>query len=144
MVFSLRRIGRDIGKKLECFFDGQIEHLGDIESLIGHLQRFAVVTRAFTDIAGHVYVRQELHFNAVLSLTLAGLAAATFDIETKATWLVATNFAFRHTGKQFADGVEKVRIGCRIGARRTANWALVDFDDLVQVLQSLIPLMFAR
>ena len=39
------------------------------------------------------------------------LRSAAFDVETKAARFIATNFTFRHAGKQIANGVEETGIG---------------------------------
>ena len=44
---------------------------------------------------------------------------------------------FRHAGEQLADRREQARVGGRVAARRAADGALVDADDLVEVLQAL-------
>jgi hypothetical protein len=38
----------------------------------------------------------------------------------------------RHLGKQLADGREQAGVGGRVAARRAADRALVDVDDLVE------------
>ena len=53
---------------------------------IPHL--FPVVSFAVTDLARDVHVRQKLHLDFDDPVTLAGLAAAAFDVEAKAARLV--------------------------------------------------------
>ena len=95
------------------------------------------------DITGHVHIRQELHLDPQLALSLAGFTAPAVDVERKASRLVAAHLAFGQLGIQLADLVEQARIGARVGAWRAPDRRLVDVDDLVQVLDAFDPLMVA-
>src|SRR5690606_41637314 len=102
-----------------------------------HFQGFAVVALAFADIAGHIDVRQEVHFHLDHAVALAGLAASALDVEGEASRTVTPRAGFRHAGEQLTDGREQPRIGGWIGAGRAADRALVNVDHLVQVLQAI-------
>ena len=65
-------------------------------------------------------------------------------LKREATRAVAARAGFRHAGEQFADRREQPGVGRRIGARRTADRALVDVHDLVQVLQALDAVVCGR
>ena len=111
--------------------------------LNSHLQRLAIEALAVADVAGHVDIRQELHFDAQLALALAGLAAAAVHVEGEAPGLVAAHLALRQLGEELADLVEHAGVGARIGARRAPDGGLVDVDDLVEMLDAVDALVFA-
>ena len=89
------------------------------------------------DVAGHVDVGQEVHLNLHKAVAAAGLAAAALDVEGEAARPVAPGLGLRRGGEKVADVVEEARIGGGVGARRLADGALVDADDLVEVLDTL-------
>ena len=124
--------------------DGQVQHFGDVHIFEAHLQGFAVEARPVADIAGHVHIRQELHLDAQLSLTLAGFAAPAVDVEREAPRLVAADLALGQFGEQVADLVEQAGVGAGVGARRAPDGRLVDVDDLVEVLQPFDAVVLAR
>ena len=101
------------------------------------LQGLAVVALALADLAGDVDVRQELHLDLDDPVALAGLAAAALDVEAEAPGLVAADPGLGRAGEQLPDGPEQADVGGRVGARRPADGALVDLDDLVDVLDAL-------
>jgi hypothetical protein len=61
--------------------DRHVQHVGDRLALEDDLQRLAVVALALADVAGDVDIRQEVHLDLDDAVALAGLAAATLDIE---------------------------------------------------------------
>ena len=77
-----------------------------------------------------------MHFHLDEAIALAGLASSAFHVETEAAGIVAARARLRHFGKQLAQWPKQARVGCRIGARRAANGALVDFDDPVDFLET--------
>jgi len=46
-----------------------------------------IVAAASADFADHIYIRQEVHFDAALTFALAGFAAAPGDVEGEASGL---------------------------------------------------------
>ena len=85
-----------------------------------------------THFAGHVHIRQELHLDLELSLSLAGFAAATFDVEGETTFLVAANLGLGQFGKQIANIIKNAGIGGWIGAGRAADGGLVNVNHFVE------------
>jgi hypothetical protein len=75
------------------------------------------------------------------AVALAGLAAAAADaaatLKLKRPGAVAAFARGRHLGEQLADRREQAGVGGRVAARRAADGALVDVDDLVEVVQAL-------
>ena len=106
-------------------------------ALVLNLQRFAVIAFAFALVARHVDIRQEVHFNLDHAVALARFAAAAAHVKAETSWRIAAGARFRHTGKQFTYGREDAGIGCRVRARGTANRALVNVDNFIEMLQTL-------
>ena len=86
-------------------------------------------------LAGHVHVRQEVHFDFQQPVPVAGLATAALDVEAEAAGFVAPELGIVGGAEQGPNQVKGPGIGSRIGPGRPANGALVDVDDLVDVLE---------
>ncbi len=125
---------RHVGQHGERVFDGEVEDVGDGVAVELYGQRFLVVAASVADFALHVDVGHEVHLDAALAVALAGLAAASGDVEAEAAGLVAALARLGQHGEQVADGREDLRVGGRVGARRAADGRLVDADDLVDLL----------
>ena len=78
-----------------------------------------------------------MHLNLQKAVAGAGLAPAAARIERKAPRPVAARLGVLRGGEEIADFVEKPRVRRRVRARRAPDGALVDADDLVEVLQPL-------
>ena len=128
---------RDGAEEAQSVLDRQVEDLGDRLPLEAHLQRLPIEARPVADLARHIHVRQELHLDAQLPLTLARLATSAAHVEGETAGLVAAHLGLRQLGEERADGVEDPGVGPRVGARRAPDRALVDVDDLVDVLDAL-------
>ena len=127
---------RDVLEEVQGVLDGHVEHLGDVLAAVGHLQRLAVVALAVADLAGHVDVGEEVHLDLDLAVALAGLAAAAAHVEGEAPRRVAAGLGLGRAGEQRADVVPQSDVGGRVRARGAPDGALVDVDDLVQLLQA--------
>ena len=127
---------RDRGEEAGRLAHGQLQHFVDVASLVAHLQRLAVVALAVAHVAGDVEVGQEMHLDLGDAVALAGLATAALDVEGEAPGVIPALACLGHAREQLPDGREQSRIGCRVGARRAADRALVDADRLVEVLQA--------
>ena len=131
-------------EELQRLLHGHLQHFVDVFALIAHVQRFPVVPRALTDIAGHVDVRQEVHFDFQKAVAGAGLAAPALHVEGKTVLPVAPGLGFRGHGKDFANQIKHAGVGGRVGTGGAADGALVDADDLIQLLHALHGFKFAR
>src|SRR3954453_16322166 len=100
-----------------------------------HLERLAVVARGVAHVAGDVDVGQEVHLDLYEAVALACLAPAALDVEGEAAGLVAARLALGQAGEPVADLGEGAGVGCGVGARGPADRGLVDFDDLVELLE---------
>ena len=103
------------------------------EAVVLHLQRGLVEALAVADLAGHVDVGQEVHLHALHAVALAGLAAAALHVEGEAARRVAVHARLGQQREEVADRVEELGVGRGVAARRAADRALVDVDDLVDL-----------
>src|SRR5204863_470040 len=81
----------DLGEEGERLLDRHRQHVRNRLALEANLERLAVVARALARLARDVDVRQEVHLDLDLAVALAGLAAATADVEREAPGLVAAH-----------------------------------------------------
>ena len=127
---------RDRREEVGGLLDRHVEHLGDGLALVVHLERLAVVAGAVADLARDVDVGQEVHLDLDRAVAGARLAAAALDVEREPARLVAAHLRLGGRGEQLADVVEDAGVGRRVGPRGAADRALVDVDDLVEVLEA--------
>ena len=73
--------GRYFREKAHRLFHRHVQYFGDILAFIMDLQRLAIVALALTHLAGHIHIRQEVHFNFYDALTLTGFAPSAFHIQ---------------------------------------------------------------
>ena len=122
-------------KKSQRVVHRQLEHVGDAPPLEAHLERLAVVALALAHLARHVDVGQEVHLDLHEPVALARLAAPALHVEREAARPVAADLRLGQLGEELADRREQPGVRRRVGARRAADRALVDVDDLVDVLE---------
>ena len=145
-VVQRLELGADGGhglEEVERLGDRHLQDVGDRAAAVEDLQRLPVVALAAAHLARHVHVRQELHLDLDDAVALARLAAAALDVEAEAAALVAPQAGVGGAGEEVADGPEHAGVGGRVGARRAADRALVDLDDLVDGVQPLDPVVGA-
>src|SRR5205807_3631801 len=94
-----------------------------------------IVAAPAAHFAGDENVGQEVHLDAPLPLSPAGLAAPALDVEAEAAGPVASLARFGQHGVELADGREEAGVSGGIRARRAADGRLIDDDDLVDVLR---------
>ena len=133
----------ECGEELCGFFHGHFEHVGNGLALVVHFEGFTVVALAVAGFAGHVHVRQEVHFNLQGAVAGAVLAAAALDVEGESAGGVAAHLRFAGLCEQLADVVEHAGVGGGVRARGTADRRLVHVNDLVQVFQAVDALVAA-
>ena len=134
---QLTRQGRDCIKEYSRLFDGHLQHFVDALALVFDLKGFTVVALALAHIARHVDVREKVHFYLDQAITLTGFTASALHVEGETPRAITAGAGLRHAREQFTDRGKQPGVSRRVGARRSANRALVDVDDLVQVLQPL-------
>ena len=77
-----------------------------------------------------------MHFNFHDAIALTGFTPTTFDIKTKAAWVIATRACFGRAGEELTNRCEQPCVGGGITARCTTNWALIDTDDFVKIFKT--------
>ena len=133
----------ECGEELCGLFHRHFEHVGDGLALVVHFEGFAVVALAVAGFAGHVHVRQEVHFNLQGAVAGAVLAAATLNVKRESTRGVAAHFRFAGLCEQLTDVVEHAGVGSGVRARGAADRRLIHVNDLVQVFQAVDALVAA-
>ena len=78
-----------------------------------------------------------MHFDLDEPVTLAGFAPPPLHVETETPGLVATRSSLGGLCEKLSDRREETRIGRWVRARRPADGALIDIDDLVEMLETL-------
>ena len=131
---QLSRQRRHLAKELSGLRNGHRQHIADVFSAVGNLERLSVEALAAALLAGDINIGQEAHFQPARAIPPAYLAASALDIERKASGIVAAHFGRGGLGEELADFSEKPHISCRIRTRRAADWRLVDFDNLVELV----------
>src|SRR5271155_1264991 len=79
----------DVGEHGQRVFYGEIEDVGNRVSVELDRQRLLIVTAAVTNFAGDIDVGHEVHLDAALAVSLAGLASSAGDVERESSRLVA-------------------------------------------------------
>ena len=124
------------GEEVQRLLHRQVQHVVNVLAVIANLQHFRLVARALALLADQLHVGQELHLHRDRAVALAGFAAAAGNVEGEMSRGVAALLALRQRGEQLADGVERLDVGHRIGARRAADGRLIDQHDFVDPLRA--------
>ena len=98
--------GLVVVEELQRLLHRHFQHFMDIFALVAHVQRFPVVARALANVAGHVNIRQKVHFDLQKAVAGTGLAAPALHIEGKTVLLVAPGLGFGGHGENFPNDVE--------------------------------------
>jgi hypothetical protein len=109
--------------------EGHLEDVGDVLALPRDLEGLGVVAAAAAGLAGDEGVGHEVHLDLHAAGAGAGLAASARGVEGETAGCVTADFGLRDGGEELADQVEDAEVGGRRGARRVADWGLVDLDD---------------
>ena len=133
----------DVLEELQRFLHGHVEDIGNGLAAEADFERFAVVAMPLALVTRHVDIGQELHFDADDAVALTGLAATALDVEGEAARLVAAGLGFGDGGEEVSDVGEESDVGGRVAARRAADGALIDVDDLVDVVDAGYGLVLA-
>ena len=129
--------GRDMLEELQGLSHGHVQHVRDRLALVPDVQGFPIVPPALTHLAGHVHVRQKMHFDLDQPSALARLAPAALHVETVTSGPIPAHARLRQPGEQVPDKREHASVRGGIGARRPADRRLVDVDHLVQGIDAL-------
>ena len=115
---------------------GHVEDVGDGLAAVADFQGLTVVAFAVAHFAVDENIREEVHLDGAKSGAFAGVAASAGDVEGEASRFVAADFGAGELGEELPDVVEDADVGGRVGAWSAADWGLVDFDDLVDILNA--------
>ena len=129
---------------LEGLLHVHVEHVADAPALEPDVKGLAAEPLALANRAGHPDVGEEVHLQAVRAVAVAGLAPAPRDVEAEPARRVAARLRLGKLREQVANLVEQLDVGRRVRTRRPADRRLVDVDHLVEVLESLDPVVRAR
>src|ERR1700733_11321773 len=108
--------------------DAHRQYLADILALEQNAQGLRIEAFAAADIAEHLHIGQETHFDALHALTLASFAAATCGIEGEAARGEATHARLGCIRVEAANGIPESDVGRGTGARRLADRGLIDLE----------------
>jgi len=89
----------------KCLRDFHFENVLYRLTAVLHLERFAVETPTLAHRALHPHVREEVHFELVCAVALAGFAPPAGLVEAEPAGLVPANLRVWHFGVQRADFV---------------------------------------
>ena len=123
-------------EKRQCVAHRHVKHIGNRLAFVLDFQCFTVVALAVTDWAVNVNRRQKAHFKLDASFTFAGLARTALCIKAKSPRPIASLERCRCSRKYFAKRQHEPGVGCRVRARRFADRALVDLNNLVEIIGS--------
>ena len=113
-------------------------------AFVANVEGFPVVAFALTVVARDIDVGQEMHLHLDQSVALTGFAAPTPNVERKAPDLIATGARLGCAGEEFPDRGKKTGIGGRVGSGCAPDWALVDVNNFVELVQARDALMRRR
>ena len=120
----------------QCVLDTHRQYFADILAFEQNAQGLRVEAFAAADIAKHLHIGQETHFDALHPLAFASFAAATRGIEGKAAGGESTHARLGCIGVQAANRIPETNVGRGAGARRFANGGLIDLKHPADRLPS--------
>ena len=123
-------------KKFTGLIHGHFQYISNAFSFKGCFQGFPIVTFPLTNLTGNIDIRQEVQFDLDDTIPLAGFTTPALYIKAKAAFFVSPGFGLFAFGKDFPNGIEYTGIGCRIASGSTADRALINGNDLIQILQA--------
>ena len=122
-------------EELHRLFDGHFEHVVNRLALVFDLERFSVEARALTDVAGHINIGKEMHFDFHNAVALTGFTAPAFDVEREPARGKAAHFRVLGLGEQVADIGKHAGVSRGVRPRGAAYGRLVNIDNLVEVFK---------
>src|SRR5580700_10923096 len=116
------------GEERQRILDAHRQYLADILALEQNAQGFRIEALAAADIAEHLHIRQETHFNPLHALAFASFAAAARGIERKAAGREATHARLGCISEQAANGIPESDVGRGTGPRRLTDGGLIHLE----------------
>src|SRR5690606_19993228 len=103
--------------------------------LISYLKGFPIKAFPVAGFAIHINIRQKIHLYDPQSASLTGFAPSSRDVKTKSSRFVSPNGGFLGLCEEGPYFAKDTGIGGRVGSRCASDRGLIDFDDLVYMLQ---------
>ena len=125
---------RNVAEQGQRLGHRHLQGVGNAVSAESDRQGIPVVAPPAADVAGHVHVRQKVHFDREHAVPFARLAAPALDVERKPVAPVAAHPRIGQPGIQAAQRIEQPGVRGRGGRRRASDGRAVHRDDLVHVL----------
>ena len=114
-----------VGKEIQGLVHGHLQDVVHVAVPVADRQDFRGEAPAVALGAGHVDIREELHFDFFEAVPLAGGAAAAVHVEREMSGAEAHLPGIGGVGQQSPDGIHGFGVGQGIGAGRAADGALV-------------------
>jgi hypothetical protein len=112
---------RDRLEERRRLLDRHVEHLSNGLALVVNLESFPVIPGTSADLARHVDIGQEVHFDLDGAVTGTGLAATALDVEGEPSRLVTADLRLGGGGKELADPVEHAGVRRGVGSWGTPD-----------------------
>ena len=125
----------EILEKTKSFFDRHVEHFGNRLVAILDLECLPVEPLPLADRTRYPDIGQEVHFQFVGAIALAGGTPSRFDIEAEPSRCVAAFFGIGKLCVKFSDFIKQLDIGSRVAVRCAANGRLINGDHFVELFQ---------
>ena len=77
-----------------------------------------------------------MQFDFDYTVAAAVFATSAVDVERESACRISPCFRVGKRGKKFSYIAENSRVRCRVGARSSADWALVYANDLIDVFDA--------
>ena len=90
-----------------------------------------------TNLARYVDIREEIHLDGLVTISLTFLTSSTLHVEGESARLVTTDLRFRQANEKTADIAEDTGVGGWIAARRSADRTLVYIHHLIYIVDTL-------
>ena len=131
-------------EKLSRFGDGHVEYLMDRAALVSDIKGFAVIAFALAGVTGYIDIRQKVHLDLDQSIALTGLAASATHVKGEPSDLIPAGAGLGGACKEFANRGKESGVGSGIGAGGAADWALININHFIKLLQALDSVMRRR
>ena len=113
---------------------GHVENIGDVTSFVFDFQGVPVKAKSPAGFTGHVHVGKKMHLYLDDPVTVACLTSSPPHVEAETPGFVTPYSGIREHGKEFPYRRKHTRVGGRVGAGRSADWALVNVNHLVDMM----------
>ena len=107
-----------------------------LQPAVLHFEHLLAKSLAAALGALHVDVGHELHVDREVAVAVAGFATAAIDVETEVAGRQPARAGVDLFGEQRADRIERFDVRGRVRARRAADRALVDVDDIFNLARA--------